>query len=74
MYNGLVEPAKCIAVKCQKINTSSKNGKKKCNVYNRVNVGLETEGPPHTHKADSSPTAGIAVTKFVITTAAQKLI
>lgn len=57
------------------MNTSSKNGKKKCNVYNRVNVGLETgEPPPHIHKADSAPTLGTAVTKFVITTAAQKLL
>jgi len=35
---------------------------------------FDTEKPPQSHKEIVSPTSGIAVNKFVITVAAQKLI
>ena len=43
-------------------------------ITNLFNVGLSIENPPHSHPVILSPMKGIALNKFVITVAPQKLI
>jgi hypothetical protein len=49
-------------------------GIKKCNIKNFFNVDPLTEKSPHIQITNLFPKKGTAVTKFVITVAAQKLI
>lgn len=47
------------------------NGRMKCKAKNRVRVGSLMENPPQSQVVNVFPRYGIAVSKFVITVAAQ---
>lgn len=47
------------------------NGRIKCSAKNRVSVGSLIAKPPHSHVVIVVPRYGIAVSKLVITVAAQ---
>jgi hypothetical protein len=72
--NGVVEPSICTIAICSIEIAAITNGKTKCKLKNLFKVLFETEKPPHSHSEIISPITGIAVNKFVITVAAQKLI
>jgi len=65
---------RCKKTKCRATTAINTNGNKKCNAKNRFNVGLSTEKPPQSQNAISWPISGMALNKFVITVAPQKLI
>lgn len=68
---GFFEPCSCKNTKCIILVRVKIKGATKWNTKNRCKVGLSTEYPPQIHCTISIPTYGIAVTKFVITVAAQ---
>lgn len=47
------------------------NGRRKCKVKNRVNVGLSTEKPPQAHSTRVWPIYGTAEKRLVMTVAPQ---
>jgi len=70
----LLDPIRCKKIKCKPTKPKSAKGKTKCNAKKRFSVGLSTEKPPHNQNAISCPITGMALNKFVITVAPQKLI
>ena len=72
MPRGLEDPDWCKNSRCVALSAARMNGKRKCNVKNRVSVALLTEKPPQSQNTISLPTTGIAEAKLVITVAPQK--
>ena len=72
--NGFDEPTRCKKTRCKSTTPTIANGNTKCNPKKRFSVGLSTEKPPQSQYAISWPIKGIALNKFVITVAPQKLI
>ena len=71
---GVVDPSTCRIAICNITNAAIINGSTKCRLKNLFRVLFDTENPPQSQVEIISPISGIAVNKFVITVAAQKLI
>lgn len=68
---GFDEPLLCSISKCTITIAAKIIGTKKCKAKNRVNVGCETENPPHSQPTSGFPRYGMAEKMFVITVAPQ---
>lgn len=70
--NGLLEPSVCRSMMWIEEVEMIVNGRIKCRAKNRVRVGSLIENPPQSHVVRVFPRYGTAVSRFVITVAAQK--
>lgn len=71
MPRGLFEPDSWRKVRWIRVRPMIMNGRRKCKVKNRVNVGLSTEKPPQAHSTRVWPMYGTAEKRLVITVAPQ---
>lgn len=71
LWVGLEDPFWWSKIKCIRDITEINIGNMKCNEKNRLRVGWEMAGPPHSQMAKSLPKIGIAVNTPVITVAPQ---
>lgn len=69
--SGLLEPSSCRRIMCSEERAIITNGRMKCRAKNRVSVGSLMAKPPHSQVVSDVPKYGTAVSRFVITVAAQ---
>lgn len=69
--SGLLDPSSCSRMMCNDDKEIIANGKMKCNAKNRVRVGSLIAKPPHNQVVSVVPKYGTAVSRLVITVAAQ---
>lgn len=68
---GLLEPSSWSKITCNEDSEMIANGKIKCSAKNRVRVGSLIANPPQSQVVSDVPRYGTAVSRFVITVAAQ---